>query len=220
MKNIMLRIFNLIKKGEISFMVKGVSKRVFSTTEAFGLKRDLNMPFDAPDAQINIDIRLYKENDRAYFIKDLQNDGLIEKDIPNCYVATTSDDKPCFRQWLIGAEHKDAVKQFWGPTFPILKEDEMLLEGGFTIPTMRRRGIMPAAIARILNIEKRTGRRYVVTFVGVDNIPSLKGIHRSGFSPYVLRTEKWLMFKRSITFEEVPKDFLVTYSKNVGLITT
>ncbi|MBO6881611.1 hypothetical protein [Winogradskyella sp.] len=220
MKNIVLRIFNLIKKGEINFMIKGISKRVFSKTEAFGLKRDLNIPFEAPNAQIDINIRFYKADDSKYFVKDLQNDGLIGKNIPNCYVATTTDDKPCFRQWLIGAEHKDAVKEFWGPSFPVLKENEMLLEGGFTIPSMRRNGIMPAAITRILDMEKKAGRRYVITFVGVDNIPSLKGIHRSGFSPYVLRTEKWLFFKRTLIFEDVPKEAMAIYSKNVGVTIT
>ena len=220
MKNIVLRIFNLIKKGEISFMIKGISKRIFSKTVALGLKRDLNIPFEGPNAKIDINIRLYKENDSGYFEKDLQNHGLIEKNIPNCYVATTTDDRPCFRQWLIGAEHKKAVKEFWGPSFPVLREDEMLLEGGFAIPSMRRKGIMPAAITKILDMEKRSNRRYVITFVGIDNTPSLKGIHRSGFSPYVLRTEKWLLFKRSLIFEKVPKDILVSYSENLDLQST
>ncbi|WP_299123593.1 hypothetical protein [uncultured Winogradskyella sp.] len=216
MKNTILRIFELIKKGEITFVIKGISKRVFSTTEAFGLKRDLNIEFKNPDAQIDLDIRLFRQEDDRYFTQDLQNDGLIEKDIPSCYVAITKDNKPCFRQWLIASEYKDKIQEFWGESFPVLEADEMLLEGGFTISSMRRKGIMPAAITRIIENEKRPDRRWVITFVEINNIPSLKGIHRSGFSPYVLRTEKWLLFKRTIIFKDVPNEAMDTYLKNVG----
>ena len=50
MKNTILRIFDLIKKGELTFMIKGISKRVLSTTQAFGLKRDLHVSFPKPEA--------------------------------------------------------------------------------------------------------------------------------------------------------------------------
>ncbi|NNE32915.1 MAG: hypothetical protein HKN40_11155 [Winogradskyella sp.] len=213
----MLRIINLIKKGEFKFIVKGVSKRVFSETKTFGLKRDLRMHFNAIDPKINIRIRLYRDEDKAYFIKDLQNHGLIEKNIPKCYVATTDKNLPCFRQWLIISEYRDAVQDFWGPIFPILKEDEILLEGGFTIPTMRNKGIMSTAIPEILEIEKPVDKRYVITFVGVNNIPSLKGIHRSGFVPYILRIEKWCLFNRRVIFKEIPENEINLYRKNLGI---
>ncbi|WP_179005900.1 N-acetyltransferase [Winogradskyella forsetii] len=215
MKNVVIRIVDLIKKRELKFMFNGISKRVYSKNKAFGLKRDLNLPFQNPNAKLDLLIRPFKSEDSAYFTMDLQNDGLIEKEIPYCYVAATTENTPCFRQWLIGSDQQDSIKEFWGETFPVLRKDELLLEGGFTIPNFRHNGIMPAAITRIIDKRRHLNVRWVITFVGIENIPSLKGIHRSGFKPYVLRTEKWFLFKRTVVFEDVPKEMIDQYSNDV-----
>lgn len=215
MKNTILRIFDLIKKGELKFMIKGISKRILSKTEAFGLNRDLTIEFETPNAQLDILIRPLKAEDIPHFTADLQNDGLIEKDIPTCYVATNFEGTPLYRQWLMDATQNKSIKEFWGQSFPTLKKDEALAESVFTIPAYRGKGIMPAAVDLISRKAMDSGVRYVMLFVELDNIPSLKGCHRSGFSPFVLRTEKWFLFKRNITFEDVPKDLMDLYLENV-----
>ncbi|MFC0605150.1 GNAT family N-acetyltransferase [Winogradskyella pulchriflava] len=215
MKKIVLRLLDLIKKGELRFLIKGISKRVFSKTEAFGLKRDLTEEFSTPNASIAISIRPYKPSDKTHFVADLQNDGLIEKDIPTCYIATTDKDIPCYRQWLMDAKQNNKIQEFWGDAFPILKDDEAIVESVFTIPEFRGKGIMPTALDRISRKAKDFGARYVMLFVEIDNIPSLKGCHRSGFSPYVLRTERWFFLKRTIVFEAVPKEVMDAYLTNV-----
>lgn len=216
MKNTLVRIYYLIIKGEIFFMIKGVTKRIYSKTQAYGLKRDLSIPFTIPNAKIDLKLRLYKDQDHPSFSANLHNYGLVEKNIPKCFVATTLDDQPCFRQWLIGPENRQDIKEFWGDAFPDIQEDEMLLEDGFTVPDMRGKGIMSAAITRIIEKEKRPEINAVITFVGADNVASLKGIHRSGFKPYTLRTEKWLLFKRKVLFEDVPKSFEEQYQKKIS----
>jgi len=54
--------------------------------------------------------------------------------------------------------------------------------------------IMPAAMARIAEHGRDVGARHVMTFVGTDNIPSLKGCKRSGFAPTLLHTETRYLF--------------------------
>lgn len=211
MKRTLFRLVQLILKGELKFMVKGISKRVMSKTLAFGLKRDLLVEFTVPKADIDLLIRPYNYKDKDHFKTDLQNDGLLEKEIPTCYVATLSNDTPCYRQWLMGAENNEAIQEFWGAAFPILNEDEAIVESVFTIPSYRRKGIMPEALDRISKKALDFGARYVMLFVEVNNVPSLKGSHRSGFSPYVLRTERWFFFKRHITFEDVPNAMMKDY---------
>jgi len=215
MTKTVFRIFDLIKKGELKFMINGILKRILSTNKAFGLKRDLNITFQNPEAQMIINVRPFVAKDNEHFVMDLQNDGLVDFDIPNCYVATTTEDIPCFRQWLIGPKQKKSIKEFWGEAFPVLQDDELLLEGGFTVPSYRRMGIMPSAIAKIVDRRPNLNMRWVITFVGIENIASLKGIARSGFEPYVLRTEKWFLFKRSVTFHEIPEHLMINYTKNV-----
>jgi GNAT superfamily N-acetyltransferase len=216
MKNIVLRIFDLIKKGELKFMIKGIVKRIYSTHQSFGLKRDIEVEVKQVDALINIDIRLFKAEDNAHFTADLQNDGLIEKDIPNCYVATNTEDVPCYRHWLMGPKQNTKIQEFWGDAFPVLEEGEAIVESVFTVPEFRGHKIMPAVLTRIVKKAKDIDVRWLLIFVDIDNIPSLKGGNRSGFSPYTLRTEKWFLFKRSITFNEVPKSYMDAYFINVN----
>jgi hypothetical protein len=216
MKNTVLRIFDLIKKGELKFMIKGISKRIWSKTEAFGLKRDLSTAFDTPKAKIDLLIRPFKPEDDTHFTADLQNDGLIEKDIPTCYVATTNANAPCYRQWLMDSKQNKKIKEFWGESFPTLQNNEALIESVFTISEFRGKGIMPAALDQIAKQIRDSDIRYLMLFVELDNIASLKGSHRSGFSPFVLRTEKWFFMKRTIVFEEVSSDVMDDYLKNVS----
>lgn len=216
MKKIVLRFYFLIRKGEIKFLINGVLKRMLSKTKSFGLKRDLNIVFSVPDAQIDISIRPYKEADKNYFAADLQNDGLIEKYIPTCYVATTTDGIPCHRQWFMKSQYNEQIQEFWGESFPKLCEDEALIESVFTIPAYRGNGIMPVVLDQVAEKAKDLGVRYVMLFVNIDNIPSLKGSYRSGFLPYVLRTEKWVLFKRTVTFKDVPKESMHDFFKDVN----
>jgi GNAT superfamily N-acetyltransferase len=215
MINIVVRSFDLIKKGKVKFLINGIAKRLFSKNIAFGLKRDLNLLFQNPDALIDISIRPFRNTDKDHFTADLRNDGLIEKNIPNCYVAANTEDIPCFRIWLIGPNQNLKIKEFWGEYFPVLKEDEALLESAFTVPAYRGNRIMSAAISRMAEKESDLGIRRVISYVAIDNIPSLKGFHRSGFHPYLLRKEKWFMFKRTVTFENIPKKLIDTYSKSI-----
>ncbi|MBV7267924.1 GNAT family N-acetyltransferase [Winogradskyella luteola] len=196
-------------------MIKGIFKRVLSKTEAFGLKRDLTVKFEVPNAQIELLTRPCKASDEIHFTADLQNYGLVQENIPTCYVATNTEGKPCYRQWLMGSKQNENIKAFWGESFPELKDDEALVESVFTTPAFRRKGIMPAALDSISKKVQDLGVRYVILFVEVGNIPSLKGCHRSGFSPYVLRIEKWFFFKRSVIFEAVSEVMMNDYFKRV-----
>ena len=65
---------------------------------------------------------------------------------------------------------------------------------------------MPAAMARIAERGKDIGARYVMTFVAESNTPSLKGCKRAGFYLYMMRREKWFLFRRKLTFTKLPEN--------------
>ena len=44
-------IITLLSKGELTFILKGISKRISSEVLAFGLKRDLSEEFKNPSQQ-------------------------------------------------------------------------------------------------------------------------------------------------------------------------
>lgn len=216
MRKLILRLFHLIQKGEIAFLIKGVSKRLYSKTEAFGLKRNLRIPFTTPNAQIAISIRPFKLEDASYFEADLQNDGLTEKAISTCYVAVTDKDEPCCRLWLMDSSESEKIRAFWGDAFPNLNSDEALIESVFTVPNMRGQGIMPETLELVSRKAIENHKKYAMLFVQIDNLPSLKASHRAGFSPYVLRTETWRFLRRRIKFEDVPKTIRNSYLKDVN----
>jgi hypothetical protein len=183
-------------------------------TVSLGLRRDLSIPFPAPDAKIPITVRPLEQRDHAvlFDVSDSSlDDGeralckarreLAEMRIGRGFVAVTEDDEPCYVQWLFGPADNADVRRFAeGPLFPVLRQGDALLEGAFTPVRHRGKGIMPAAMARIAERAAELDARFVVTFVAEDNIPSLKGCDRAGFSPYIRRWDRWVGIRRTIRF--------------------
>jgi GNAT superfamily N-acetyltransferase len=218
---------NLLRKGQFTVFLQEFIKRLWSESVSFGLCRDLKDNFQNPDAGINITVRPCTEGDfellsqnsdvsRSSFkpIQDRRN--LLRANLPTCYVAVTDDNIPCYMQWLIGSRDNEKKQEIFGDIFPILDKEEALLEGAYTNPSFRGQGIMPAAMSRIAEKAGELGAHRVITFVHVENIPSLKGCSRSGFSPYILRRDRWFIFRRSIAFEKIPEEILAGYHLSTG----
>lgn len=203
--------FQLVVKGHFSVLFNEVRKRVYSKSISYGLQRDLNNDFQAPAAKIEIKIRPLEKEDLPKLL-DTNNAssidpriitnqmGIVNANLPTCYVAVTVNNEPCYMQWLIGSDSNKEIKEHFNGVFPTLKEDEALLEGAFSNPSYRGLRIMPRAMALIAEKARKINARKVNTFVDVTNIASLKGCERSGFKPYLLRKDKWFLFNRTITF--------------------
>lgn len=206
----------LLRTGEVGEIWKSGKDRWRSETRAYGLKRDLAEPYPVPDATIPISVRPLADRDVAPLLAvgaakldgEAQRDRMarqrmLEAGIATCYVAVTEDDEPTYMQWLIGPEQNDRVAALFGDRFPPLAPDEMLLEGAFTLEAWRGKKIMAAAMGRIIEKAVDHGARYVVTFVAIDNVPSLKGCARVGMTPYCERTGTWRHFKYTATFTPI-----------------
>jgi len=202
----------LIREGKIKQIWKSISNRIKSEDIAYGLKRDLNKVHPKPRVLMDISIRLAKEGDTDYFSMDNSNNGLIDP-IPDCYVAVTKEDIPCFRLWMIDSSQNSTLNEIWNDTFPELKKDEVLLESAFTIPKYRGLGLQPFAVYSISEKAKDFGNNYAITFTSLDNINSLRSLDYAGFEPFTLRKEKCFLFKKSVVFEDIPNDLLEYYDK-------
>jgi RimJ/RimL family protein N-acetyltransferase len=194
-----------------------LAHRVHSSTCSYCLRRDLDLPFSAPDARIPLAVRKLTAEDCPAIFGDRPGRAVRDQeelyarlnhwdaDIPTCYVAVTDQGAPAYIQWLMGPGQNEKIQAFFNGTFPVLAPDEALLENALTLPEFRGKGIMPAAMARIAEEGKALGVRYVLTFVEENNIPSLKGCKKSGFVPYMIRRERYLLFIRSLTFTKLPE---------------
>jgi GNAT superfamily N-acetyltransferase len=207
----------LLRAGKWSDVWQSGRALLHSETQSFGLRRDVTVPFQAPDAAFPITVRPLQPSDVAVLFGtgdgDLSGEALRERKIrqrmvdaklATCYVAVTADGQPCYVQWLIGAGENDKIRQIFGDRFPLLAADEMLLEGAFTLEAWRGKGIMAAAMARIAERALDNDARWVVTFVGTGNIPSLKGCKKAGFEPYLERTDSVRFFRHRSRFAPLP----------------
>ncbi|CAH8282103.1 hypothetical protein EV196_11072 [Mariniflexile fucanivorans] len=213
-------IENSLKKGDYLFVWNGIKKRIKSENIAFGLKRDLSEETIPPRSLISLSIRPYQISDGKYFLLDKNNYGLIEKNISTCYVAITNDGEPCFRQWLIDSSQNPKIYKFWGDSFPMLKNDEALLENAYTIPKNRGFGIMATATHLISEKGKEQGVKHIITFVDKKNVSALRSIVYSGYKPYTLRKEKWFLFIKKVSFEEIPDELAIFLNKFVFMKNT
>lgn len=186
--------------------------RLHSRREAIGLCRDLSVPFAVPPAKIPLVVRPLRPDDELSFIADdpdvepelaqarLRQRWLLTADLPTCWIAVDPDGMACYMQWLIASSENDRIRAWWGGLFPELEPGEALLEGAYTSDSHRGKGIMSHAMARIAEHAADFGANKVITFVGTENIASLKGCERAGFAPYIERTDSWSLFRRHVTF--------------------
>lgn len=183
----------------------------------YGLRRDLDAPFTGPKAKIPIWVRPLTRDDLPKLLhitpETTPEDRLeiawrrafAEKHLAGGHVAIDErDGSPCYVQWLFGAADNEFIRSMRG--FPQLAADEALLENAYTPASHRGLGIMPAAMSLIAEQAATFGARYVITFVEVKNIPSLKGCQRCGFAPdlvHELNTYAFGTIRRE-TFTRLP----------------
>ena len=206
-----------IRAGHVRVVLDELRRRLWSDWTHYGLARDLETPFRAPAAKIPLQIRTLRESDlqkllgmTADYVSDrgpyvrMHRLNFVDAGVGTCYVAVTDDDEPCYMQWLMLARENDGIAGYFKGIFPVLARDEALLEYAFTREDYQGKGIMPAAMARIAEKARDDGARRVITFVDHHNIPALKGCQRAGFSPYLIRVDRWRLLHRRVTFRPLP----------------
>ena len=176
----------------------------YSRTTQIGLRRDLTLPLERPNAKIPISVRPLVAADLDVLLPQVANEhpealelmwrrNFVRKAPRGCFVAIDMrTDVPCYMQWLFSARDNETVSAIGG--FPRLEPDQALLENAYTPPSHRGLGIMSAAMALIAEAAEPMGARYVFTYVGVENVASLKGCHRAGFHPHLLHHRSRLAF--------------------------
>jgi RimJ/RimL family protein N-acetyltransferase len=184
----------------------------------YGLCRDLAQPLQKPNAKIPIIVRPLQNDDLPLLFATDSSQSIeerlqvawrlafVEKNPRGGFVAVdTRNDTPCYVQWLFGARDNEFIRSLGG--FPTLEPHQALLENAYTPPRYRGLGIMSAAMALIAEHGSNLGARHVLTFVDIDNIPSLKGCQRAGFYPDLLHHRTRFVFGlvTSDRFEKLPE---------------
>nr|WP_321224090.1 hypothetical protein [uncultured Psychroserpens sp.] len=151
-------------------------------------------------------IRPFEDGDINSLKEGHRHARLVKAQIPDCYVAVTQENITVYRNWLFKQPQNQQILDYFGPIFPKLTENEAIIEGVFTHLDYRGLRIMPKAICLVLKQDQYKHLNRVMAFVKDHNIGSLKGFYRIGFLPYTIRQEKWVLFKREISFIPINQD--------------
>ena len=194
---------------------RAVRRRFYSTgTPSVVLRRDLARPLQSPRAKIPITVRPAEAADGpaiSRLVSELSGYDRSERErflrirIGTCYVAVTEQGEICYMQWLIGPADNGLLERY--TSLPQPKPGEALLENAFTPAAFRGHGIMSAAMAEIAALGSTLGARWVLTVVSERNVPSIKGCLRAGFEPYMLKRDRWRLFRREVRYTLLPVDF-------------
>ncbi len=207
----------MIRDGHSRQLVDSLQTRLDSVTPALGLARDLAVPHQAPAAKVPVEVHPLGPGEELDFLAlddtDLSDDAahtilqqrrLLDSQVGTCWIAVDPDGRPAYMQCLILPEHNDRLGGLFGDLYPRLRPGQALLEGAYTPPDFRGKGIMAHAMALIAESATDLGVRSVVTFVGEDNIASLKGCKKAGFWPYTRRLEIYRYGRRQVRYAPIP----------------
>lgn len=70
---------------------------------------------------------------------------------------------------------------------------DIMLDGAYTFPDFRGRGLLSAVERAALNDAKHEGMQNAYTHVSTDNRASLRGVWKTGFRPAGLLTWQWIL---------------------------
>jgi len=199
------RFLLVVRSGKLAKLAQELVKRVFSNSESYLLRRDLTVPFQASAAKQPIEVRPIRESDIPTILEARPGRLLILRaNIPTCYLAVTASGEICYMQWLVQQSDLERFRPFFDGELRNLRKDEVLLEFAYTFERFRGQKIMPAAMAAIAEKGLLSGARYAVTYVQRENIAALKGCSAAGFSPYMIRNERWRIFSFKESFRSLP----------------
>lgn len=101
------------------------------------------------------------------------------------YIARTRfNNALCHMQCVIRPEDNDLVERSFKNWFPQQKEDEVLIDGVYTFETFRGMGLFTAVLNEVCEIIREEGYRRIKTYIEKNNVTSIKGFERVGFTKF------------------------------------
>ncbi len=203
----------LLRTGGLRPLASDLGRWAWSSDLAVGMARDLTVPHAAPAAKVALDIVPLDDHlaSRLFDVAELDPGALGEMEarrrlwedgIPNPYVAVDDTGTPCYVQWAIPGSEAALIRDYFRGGFPEMASNELLMEAAWATPAARGKRIMAEAMSRITEAGALPGHVRAITFVGVDNEPSLRGCRAAGFEIYIERQERWRLGRRSIFWDD------------------
>lgn len=116
------------------------------------------------------------------------------------YVASTDDGDAIYCQWLFHHGADAALHTVTPNQFPHVTQGDTLVEGAYTFSRFRKLGAMAVGMHQLLVAARDSGATRCLTYVSVDNIPSLRGCANVGFAPDHVRVTRQRLGRRRATY--------------------
>jgi hypothetical protein len=105
---------------------------------------------------------------------------VCEVEIESLFVSEL-DGEPTYAQWLIRPFENERLHSFEPRRYPELSPAEVLLEWAYTFTRFRRLGLMNDGMRQLLVNARDAGHATAYTYVGSENVGSLRGCANVGF---------------------------------------
>ena len=106
-------------------------------------------------------------------------------------------------QWMIEPKENEKLQALTRGGLPIIADNEVLLENVFTLEPYREMGIELWTVKKLFQMALESGARRAILFVSRNNHLSLKMVLRMGFTPYLMKTDKYRWFSRKRDFKYI-----------------
>jgi hypothetical protein len=194
-----VKVWQLIRQLRPRGLLHRLREDIWETKYFFELRCDLQhelpgvVPAKLPIEMQPVDPRTFTgfseelaRVDADNYLKVLLRTWYCSAGVETLYVGFDGD-QPAYAQWLATPEGQRRIPRVLPGRFPALNPDELLLEGAYTFVAYRRLGLMRDGMAQLLRFALKSGASAVITYVAVDNIPSLRGCADVGFAPHRVR---------------------------------
>jgi GNAT superfamily N-acetyltransferase len=205
-----------------------IATRLWSRETAICLDAETARVRPIPSARIALEIRPMVRADLEALAREVAGTTarerwevatrlrLFDAGLGSPLVALTADGRVVHTQWLFLPPDNAGLQAYFGGAFAALRDGEALLEGLYTPPAWRGLGIMPAATVLSTLEARARGAARAIIVVAIDNLPSLKGCAKAGYTPCRLRLQRWTMLRRTVRFVPLPAELAVPSDAILG----
>ncbi len=186
-------VVSLIRPLGPGLFFRKVLQQTWATREYLALRCDLSVLPPIRRAKFETTIRPFESTNFWGFDEEFPRVKKVDsievfhrirwcrKGIKTLHIAPGPDGSPAYAQWLVTEREQHLLHAHHPDYYLTLSPGEVLLEGAYTFQKFRGFGIMADGMAQLLRIARDGGARVAYTYVGPDNVPSLRGCANVGF---------------------------------------
>ncbi len=200
------------RSGDWQGATADVRRWLNSDTVSARMRRDFSIPFtpspaEVPLTAVPLDAELATKlfdievspRDRVYLER---RRSFWETGFEGGFVAVTDDGEPAYLQWLIPNHQRDLLTEYFGPLFPDLGPDGLIVEGAWVPPDFRKRKVMGEGLSLVSEAAAaHFGAAFAICFPEAGNAGAVKGSQAGGYVIEGRRIDRWRFARRSVVFE-------------------